>query len=263
MSIKTRISAPLVNDWEELADQIEIPLQARQQFRIGREAQGVWEWLELRGRLGELPGHLEATGRTDLANLLREEDPARWPPAALAVRRYQRVLTVTDRDGLAHQFTLHLPALSQQDAKKALKSGKSWKIERRARAWKQLHTVTERLYTSLRIVYIDMERYYHSKTIAHRESALRIFCESVRNEVVEFCDALDGLPLWMRQLELIAHLARLRVIPDMVEESLQAEGEFRVFEEGYTLIEYVCRWLLEGLRVADNVLEAYFETVSV
>jgi class 3 adenylate cyclase len=70
-AVKRYVCSKLVNDWQELADHFEIPLTDRGGFRHGREAQGVWEWLEVRGRLAELPAALEDINRPDLAKEFR------------------------------------------------------------------------------------------------------------------------------------------------------------------------------------------------
>ena len=52
--VKAVICKRLTRDWEDLADYFEIPLHERESFRLGRQAHGIWEWLEQRNRLGEL-----------------------------------------------------------------------------------------------------------------------------------------------------------------------------------------------------------------
>jgi hypothetical protein len=56
--------------WEDLADWLQIPVHDRARFTSGNEARSVWEWLEVRDRLGELPEAVAAVGRGDLAELL-------------------------------------------------------------------------------------------------------------------------------------------------------------------------------------------------
>jgi len=69
--IKVEISRRLLYDWPDLADHVGIPAFERVRFGQGEGPRSVWEWLEVRGRLGELPGALVAIGRDDLAALLR------------------------------------------------------------------------------------------------------------------------------------------------------------------------------------------------
>ena len=80
-SVKNTICKRLVTDWPKLADHFDIPLDDRTAFRKGRKPQGVWEWLEQRGRLNELPDGLQAIDRAELADLFRQAPP----PAAADV----------------------------------------------------------------------------------------------------------------------------------------------------------------------------------
>src|SRR5262245_29914852 len=60
--IKNAICNRLLTDWSQLADHLDVPLPDRARFDRGREPQGVWEWLEARGRLAELAPALDAIG---------------------------------------------------------------------------------------------------------------------------------------------------------------------------------------------------------
>jgi nucleoside phosphorylase len=60
------------NDWPELADYFRIPPNHRKKFDRGREAAGVWEWLEDRGKLGEINVGLKSIGRDDLIGELSQ-----------------------------------------------------------------------------------------------------------------------------------------------------------------------------------------------
>jgi hypothetical protein len=68
--VKINVCRLLVPDWQELADYFEIPPYERARFDRGRESYGVWEWLEVRGRLADLAKGLAAIGRRDLVKLL-------------------------------------------------------------------------------------------------------------------------------------------------------------------------------------------------
>jgi nucleoside phosphorylase len=68
---KVAFSRRLGHDWQDLADVVGIPGFDRPRFARGEEARAVWEWLEVRNRLGELPAALAGIGRADLAELLR------------------------------------------------------------------------------------------------------------------------------------------------------------------------------------------------
>jgi hypothetical protein len=69
--IKIAICSRLLADWPQLADYLDVPLSDRARFERGREPQGVWEWLEARGRLAELTPALAAIGRGDLVEVLQ------------------------------------------------------------------------------------------------------------------------------------------------------------------------------------------------
>lgn len=68
--IKIEVCQRLLNDWQNLADWLDVPVAERRAFPHGREAQALWEWLESRQRLGELSEALNGIGRTDLAGLI-------------------------------------------------------------------------------------------------------------------------------------------------------------------------------------------------
>ena len=68
--IKIEVCSRLLEDWQQLADYLDVPLSDRARFDRGREPQGVWEWLEARGRLADLAGALAAIGRDDLVEVL-------------------------------------------------------------------------------------------------------------------------------------------------------------------------------------------------
>jgi len=67
--VKLRVCERLVDDWPRLADYFEIQPYERARFTHGREPQGVWEWLQARNMLPELPTALAAVGRADLLPL--------------------------------------------------------------------------------------------------------------------------------------------------------------------------------------------------
>ncbi|MGH8607737.1 MAG: hypothetical protein ACREX9_10035, partial [Gammaproteobacteria bacterium] len=64
--VKIEVCNRLHNDWQTLADQLEIPEHDRGRFERGFEPQSVWEWLKNRGQLAELAPALAAIGRSDL-----------------------------------------------------------------------------------------------------------------------------------------------------------------------------------------------------
>ncbi|WP_044290893.1 NB-ARC domain-containing protein [Rivularia sp. PCC 7116] len=71
--VKTIICKRLTNDWQDLADYFDIQLHEREGFRSGRQAHGVWEWLEQRDRIGELESALNDIGRDDLVEELKKK----------------------------------------------------------------------------------------------------------------------------------------------------------------------------------------------
>ena len=70
---KAKIAAcdHLGDSWRKLADYFEIAPADRARFERGDEARGIWEWLENRRRLSELPQGLIAVGRNDVVELLK------------------------------------------------------------------------------------------------------------------------------------------------------------------------------------------------
>lgn len=62
-----------LDNWEEIADYFDIPGYVRARFERGHEPRRLWDFLENRRKLYELPQALEVVGRTDLANLLQQE----------------------------------------------------------------------------------------------------------------------------------------------------------------------------------------------
>jgi nucleoside phosphorylase len=69
---KIRLCQRLGNGWGDLADYFDIHPSDRRSFPMGRECQGIWEWLEDRCKLGGLPDALKFIGREDLADSLRD-----------------------------------------------------------------------------------------------------------------------------------------------------------------------------------------------
>jgi nucleoside phosphorylase len=69
--VKLQVLQRLDYDWIDLADYVGVPAFQRAQFGPGEGARGVWEWLDRRDRLGDLPTALADIGREDLAELFR------------------------------------------------------------------------------------------------------------------------------------------------------------------------------------------------
>jgi Effector-associated domain 10 len=72
-NMKINICRRLTQDWQDLADYFDIKPHERIGFKPGREAHGVWEWLEQRNRLGELENALNEIGRKDLVEELKKK----------------------------------------------------------------------------------------------------------------------------------------------------------------------------------------------
>jgi nucleoside phosphorylase len=68
---KLQVLRGLIYDWHDLADLLGVPPFDVYKFTRGDEPRSLWAWLEVRGRLGEMPGALDEIGRTDLADRLR------------------------------------------------------------------------------------------------------------------------------------------------------------------------------------------------
>jgi hypothetical protein len=74
----------LYSDWEDLADELGMEGDVRRRIRESEpnKAWAVWDYLEVRNRLPELPGALRRIGRNDLAEML-ENGSAPGPEAAV------------------------------------------------------------------------------------------------------------------------------------------------------------------------------------
>jgi len=70
--IKLEVCRRLGNDWSALADVCDIPNYEQHRFERGEEARAIWDWLENRKRLAELPQALDVISRPELAELLRQ-----------------------------------------------------------------------------------------------------------------------------------------------------------------------------------------------
>lgn len=69
--VKLEFCRRIGRDWEALADLFGVPGYERQRFGPGSEPRDLWEWLENREKLGQLPGGLEQISRGDLALMMR------------------------------------------------------------------------------------------------------------------------------------------------------------------------------------------------
>src|SRR4051794_38378835 len=69
--VKAEIGGRLGDDWEKLADWLDIPTADRRRFKTGHEPQRVWEWLERRRDLPRLAAGLAGINRPDLVDVLQ------------------------------------------------------------------------------------------------------------------------------------------------------------------------------------------------
>jgi hypothetical protein len=72
--VKVEYTQRLLDDWHKLADCLGVSPADQKRFEQGLQARDIWDWLEVRGRLHELPEALRVIDRPDLADLL-EIDP--------------------------------------------------------------------------------------------------------------------------------------------------------------------------------------------
>lgn len=63
----------LGQDWQPLADILEIEASDQNKFGQGDEGREIWNWLYRRRMLGKLPGSLDQIDRSDLAEDLRQD----------------------------------------------------------------------------------------------------------------------------------------------------------------------------------------------
>jgi nucleoside phosphorylase len=70
-AVRLEVCRRLHADWRDAADVAEVPAYERARWSPGREPGELWDWLEVRDRLGELPEVLDRIGRPELAALLR------------------------------------------------------------------------------------------------------------------------------------------------------------------------------------------------
>ena len=68
-NVKLKFVSRIGDNWQDLADLLNIPLRDKERFAQGNEPRDLWEWLERREKLSALPGKLREIGRDDLADL--------------------------------------------------------------------------------------------------------------------------------------------------------------------------------------------------
>ncbi|HRD67024.1 MAG TPA: SUMF1/EgtB/PvdO family nonheme iron enzyme [Candidatus Competibacter sp.] len=79
--IKLAFCKRLGQEWQDLADYFDIPIDDRAAFRLGDEPREVWEWLDRRTRLDELAGALRdpLVNRGELVDQVLEAQPVSVP----------------------------------------------------------------------------------------------------------------------------------------------------------------------------------------
>jgi hypothetical protein len=74
-NVKREFCQRIREGWNDLADLFDVPPQDRRRFSQGYEPRDLWEWLEARLRLPELPDKLVQIDRADLAEIMRPSAP--------------------------------------------------------------------------------------------------------------------------------------------------------------------------------------------
>ena len=64
-----------LDNWQDLATYFDIPADHQRGFAPGREAHGIWDWLEARNQLRELPAALTYLRREDIVNNVLQPPP--------------------------------------------------------------------------------------------------------------------------------------------------------------------------------------------
>jgi hypothetical protein len=62
-----------LDQWEDVADYLQIPIHVSARFDKGNEPRRLWEYLERRNKLFTLPDVLDATNQEELAKMLRDD----------------------------------------------------------------------------------------------------------------------------------------------------------------------------------------------
>lgn len=132
-----------------------------------------------------------------------------------------------------------------------------------AKTWKRVHTLTEKLYPQ----YIKL---HHYMLLCQKLSELQstndaeqyrfdaaTFFERIRFQSESFGRELSELAR-DNPVELLFLLSSVPVCSSAISQSLGLRANGPVFENGISLIERISELLLQGLHVADKLLEIYF-----
>ncbi|NEQ42230.1 MAG: hypothetical protein F6K00_01195 [Leptolyngbya sp. SIOISBB] len=132
-----------------------------------------------------------------------------------------------------------------------------------AQSWKKVHSLTESLYPQ----YVKLHRYM---LLCQKLSELRClkdsekyrfdaatFFEPLRLQSMSFSNDLKELVM-INQVELVSLLCYVPICSPAISQSLGSGPESSVFRNGVLLTERISELLLDGLHVADRLLEEYF-----
>ena len=132
-----------------------------------------------------------------------------------------------------------------------------------AQSWKRVHTLTEHLYPE----YVKLHRYM---LLCQKLSELQClkgsekyrfdaatFFEKLRLQSASFRANLQTLS-GINQVNLVALLCYVPVSSPAISQSLGSSPESSVFRNGVLLTERISELLLDGLHIADQLLERYF-----
>ena len=140
--------------------------------------------------------------------------------------------------------------------------------DRYAKSWKRVHSLTEELYPQ----YVKLHRYMllcqELSTFQKTSSAERryrfeaaSFFEKLKLRSESFQDELNALEM-INQVELISLLCRVPICSPAINQSLASSADESIFCNGVLLTEKISDLLLEGLHVADQLLEVYFGAIA-
>jgi len=213
----------------------------------GREAPQTTRAIELlsayeaQGRLGEIE-----------EVLLRVAVPP--APTAVSYRRLEILhedrFLIRDPTGGLYELPWRIPEFPRHHQADAI---------REARHWKRLHTLTERLYRGYRQLHVHMLRCVSmGASDVHRVSA-QSCVNAIRPYAEDFADDIGRLPISVGESPPIASLRYLPVYCDAIKWSVGNPTPSEPFADGLLLVEHIEHLLLNGLHIADMILEKYFE----
>jgi hypothetical protein len=105
---KLLVAKRLGPDWQPLAEALDIPLHQRANFRPGDEGRGIWDWLETRGLLDQLPRALVQVDRADLTDILRLDERMSGSRSGPTLPRIALLTFATSPTQLTEAISEHL-----------------------------------------------------------------------------------------------------------------------------------------------------------